>query len=558
MTTTIQAQVSQATLSKVSRLFNSSLTDCLNELLQNARRAGATTVTIRLSDDHLLTVEDDGTGIAQPQTLLTLAESDWSEATKLQEAPAGMGVFSLANRSVTIRSHDWQVHLTPAHFAGEAVATVESCEMISGTRLSFILKETEVPHLHQRVCQIAKYYPLPVLFNGEAILRKNFLESAAYVEEWQGLRIGVRRKYTWEGTDSINFYGLTLTQSLPTLSCNGDTLSVRVDVIDCPQLKLVLPARKEVVQNAFWTTLGTVIRRVLYLYVAALPHHDLAYEQWQKAKELGVELQAAQAVLPEFLPAIADFCDSESGQVLPISDRSLIIELDTDRCSEQQMFWRAFQQAQFPYEAIAPRHSYAGYAWYDRLPRLSELCFEIEQEGEVIRIEQWWEQQFPTGAEMPAPSSLSINFKVQQVWAIALITDASQQTQEVRLACEVLFLEDYDNHWYEVEEIPIVLSQSAQLSVEDLATLLENSYFSPSTDSDSDSVYTQREDFCEAAYERAARALLTEDAALRERMKMAAERHLRWIVPLNQKLEIQLMPRGIDEPVVSVQLMEAD
>jgi hypothetical protein len=48
MTTTIQAQVSSSTLSKVSRLFNASLTDCLNELLQNARRAGASAVKITL------------------------------------------------------------------------------------------------------------------------------------------------------------------------------------------------------------------------------------------------------------------------------------------------------------------------------------------------------------------------------------------------------------------------------------------------------------------------------------------------------------------------------
>jgi hypothetical protein len=389
------------------------------------------------------------------------------------------------------------------------------------------------------------------------------LEKAAYVEEWQGLRIGVRRKYTWDGTDSLNFYGLTLTQSLPTLSCNGDTLSVRVDVIDCPQLKLVLPARKEVVQNAFWTALATNIQKVLYRYVATLPHHDLAYAQWQKGRSLGVELQAAQAVLPEFVPAIADFCDCEPGQVLPIGDRSLIINRGHQSCGEQQIFWRAFQQAQLPYEAIAPNHSYAGYAGYDSLPRLSELRFEIEQEGEAvlgsaIGVEQWWEQQFPTGAEVPAPSSVGMNFKVQQVWAIALMTDAAKKTQEIRLACEVFFLEDCDNHWHEVEDIPIVLSQSAQLSVEDLATLLEASYFSPSSDSDSDSVYTQREDFCEAAYERAAKALLTEEAALQERITMAAERHLIWIVPLNQKLEIRLVPREINDPVVSVKLVESD
>jgi hypothetical protein len=491
MTTTIQAQVSQSTLTKVSRLFNSSLTDCLNEMLQNARRAGATAVKMTLADalfeiparGRHLTIEDNGTGIAQPQTLLTLGESDWSEETKQQEAPAGMGVFSLANRDVTIRSHDWQVHLTPAHFTGEAIAAVDPCEMISGTRLSFVLKETEVPNLRHKVCQIAKYYPLPISFNGEAIPQQGFLEQAAYVEDWQGLRIGVRRKYTWDGRDSLNFYGLTLPQSLPTLSCNGDTFSVRVDVIDCPQLKLVLPARKEVVQNAFWNTLETTIRRILYRYVATLPHHDLAYAQWRQAQSLGVELQAAQAILPEFIPAIADFCDRETGQSLPISDRSLIVDLDHQSCGEQQIFWRAFKQAKLPYDAIAPNHCYVGYAWYDRLPRLSEMRFEVEQEGEATGVEQWWEQQVPTEAETTTPSSLGINFKVSQVWAIALITDAAKTTQEIRFACDILFLEDDDSYWNEVEAIPIVLSQSAQLSVEDLATLLEASYFSPSTDS---------------------------------------------------------------------------
>jgi hypothetical protein len=33
---------------------------------------------------------------------------------------------------------------------------------------------------------------------------------------------------------------------------------------------------------------------------------------------------------------------------------------------------------------------------------------------------------------------------------------------------------------------------------------------------------------------------------------------LRWIVPLNQKLEIRLVPREIDDSVVSVKLMESD
>jgi len=329
-------------------------------------------------------------------------------------------------------------------------------------------------------------------------------------------------------------------------------------VVDCPQLKLVLPARKEVVQDAFWAALGTTIRGVLYRYVATLPHHDLSYTQWQEAKALGVELQMARAILHEFTPALADSNDYESGQPMPITDRSLLIDLDDQGCGDQQIFWRAFQQAQLDYEPVAPNHSYVGYAWYDSLPCLSEVRFEIEQDGKVVGVEPWCEEQFSSGADAPALRSVGINFKVQQVWAIALITNGSKDSQEIRLACDVLFLGDSDRYWDEVEQIPMVLSQSAQLSVEDLATLLEASYFSPSTDSDADSVYTQREDFCEVAYERATKALLTEQAALQERMMMAAERHLRWIVPSNQKLEIRLVPRGVDEPLVCVELSEMD
>jgi hypothetical protein len=554
MTTTIQAQVSSSTLSKVSRLFNASLTDCLNELLQNARRAGASTVKITLPADRYLTIEDDGTGISNSQTLLTLGESNWSEETQQQEAPAGMGIFSLANRAVTIRSHDWQVHLIPAHFSGEATASVEACEAIEGTRLSLRITEVETSALHSSVCQVAQFYPLPVLLNGEAIPRQDFLQEAVYIKNWHGLRIGVRRKYQWEGSSQINFYGLTLTQTLPSLYCNGVTLSVRVDVVDCPQLQLVLPARKEVVQNGFWITLNTFILTVLYRYVATLPSHDLAYAHWRKARALGVELQAAQAVLHQFVPAIA--YDRERGEPMPVSDRSLLIHLDDRACCEQQVFWRAFQQAQHDYEPVAPNQQYVGYSWYDSLPCLTDLRFEIEQEGKVIAFEQWWDEEMMTADT--AINHVHTTFKVEQIWAIVQITDSCENHQEIRLACDVLLMESPDLYWDEVEQIPVVLSQSANLPVEDLAKLLEASYFSPSEDFESDSVYTQREDFLEMAYERAAKALLTEEAALQERLTMTAERHLRWIVPSNQSLKMQLVPRGIDDPVVSVKLMESE
>jgi len=390
--------------------------------------------------------------------------------------------------------------------------------------------------------------------NGQEISRQDFLSDALYIESWQGLRIGLCYTYQWKAGATINFYGLVLEQRLPNLCCNGRTLFLHLDVVDCPQLKLVLPARKEVVQDEFWSSLTIEVQRILYRYVATLPHHDLSHQHWQKAKSLGIELSAARACLDEFTPAIADSYALEKGQPMLITERSLLVEIDALAYSEQQVFWRAFQQAQLDYEPVAPNQDYGGYPWYDRLLRLSDVRFEMEQEGRVMGFEQWREEQFLKGQAAPMPGSLNIT--VEQVWAVARVTDGKSNDSEIRLPCEVFLVEDPKEYWDEVEQTPIVLSQSARLTVDDLATLLEASYFSPSEDSDADSLYTQQEDFREMAYERAAKALLTGQAALQARMTMAAERHLRWMVQSNQKMEIRLMPKEVGDSVVSVEMGE--
>jgi len=42
------------------------------------------------------------------------------------------------------------------------------------------------------------------------------------------------------------------------------------------------------------------------------------------------------------------------------------------------------------------------------------------------------------------------------------------------------------------------------------------------------------------------------------RIEMVAARHLSWMVPLSQKLEIRLVPRGVDDPVMSVEMKATD
>jgi hypothetical protein len=541
MLQTIQAQVSPDTLDKVSRLFNSSITDCLNELLQNARRAGATKVKIDLSERQL-TIADDGIGIANLQTLLTLGASGWSPQTQQQEDPAGMGIFSLANRNVMIRSQNWEVHLSPEHFAGRAIASAVSQEIICGTQIQFTVTEDEAHSLEYQLRKVTMFYPLPVEWNGNDIFRQDFLDEAIYVEVWQGLRIGVSQRYRYNN-DAINFYGLTLQTKLPSLECNNTTFAVRVDVVDCPHLKLVLPARKEIVQDAFWLRLKTEIQRVLYCYIATLPHHNLSFLQWQRANSLGVELPVAKAELHQFIPAIANGCNQEQGEVVAVSNRSVLIDVEGLSYGTQQVFWRTFQQMQLNHELVAENVSYVGYTWYDELPRLSNVRFVIEQAGQSLSIEQW--QALAHGYEQGCE-------RVEQIWMLADRTGGSQS--KMRSVCDVLLVDDPEDHWGEMEDLLIVLNQSASIEVEELAELLEAACFCLSEDSDADSSYTQQEDFRERAYERSAYILLTEQDALRTRIEMIANRHLKWVVPSNQRLEIRLLSRTESEAWVTVNL----
>ena len=65
------------------------------ELMQNARRAGASKVIIDFDSTlHTLTVTDNGCGISDFKSLFTVAESGWDDSIKESENPFGMGFFS--------------------------------------------------------------------------------------------------------------------------------------------------------------------------------------------------------------------------------------------------------------------------------------------------------------------------------------------------------------------------------------------------------------------------------------------------------------------------------
>ena len=308
----IRGALGEKVLRKSPELFNQSLPTVLAEVLQNARRAGATRVEIEHFGEQgqaTLVVRDDGHGIADMGKLVTFGASAWDERTDLVENAAGMGVFSLASRGVTVRSLGRRVTLSRAVFCGEADAAVlPDPGMDAGTELTFPVTEAGVAWLVEQAC---RFYPLPVTLNGKPVEQRDFLAGAEHVVEWQGLRLGVfpepgpqvldlfDRHRGWSSRLYLNFHGHVVEcgTAVALAEVGGPTRSVFVDVMSAPDLRLVLPARNEPIDNDFLRAMRALAERTLLEAVARQPKHSLAFADAKRAERLGITLPPVEITL---------------------------------------------------------------------------------------------------------------------------------------------------------------------------------------------------------------------------------------------------------------------
>ncbi|WP_338807020.1 ATP-binding protein [Pseudomonas chlororaphis] len=150
----------------------------LGELLQNARRARASHIHITVDGD-VLTVSDDGTGIADLQTLISIAESGWDKSLQARENAFGLGVLS-----TLYFAHSLRVHSLGKAFRAETASIIrgEEVEVISaaprvGTeiRLHRVHSPQGVVSLQAWVAnelvRLCEAFPVPVTFNGVDIAR---------------------------------------------------------------------------------------------------------------------------------------------------------------------------------------------------------------------------------------------------------------------------------------------------------------------------------------------------------------------------------------------------
>ena len=506
---TIQAHVSARILSKAGRLFTNHTSQVLIELLQNARRAGASLVTVTTSPEPtqattLITFTDNGSGIDDFNKLLHLGASGWDESVERAEDPAGMGLFALLHTGVVVSSRGKTAAITTDAFLGKEAVEVrdqESADPETGTTLVFTRQETEAC-ITDTLRRVAKFGPVDVMLNGELLKREDFLADAEYIKEVGGVRIGIFIGKS-EPMENCNFHGnliratlldhdITYAQVLSQVHRSTMPLKVtaRLDILSTASLHLKLPDRTDLVYDEAYDGLRKQVRRAVLEYLATdRVQHIAPFAVYKEALELGIPLKEATPYLQPFFVSARDSnstCtpfdgdDDDGSATVHDPDTCALVDLEDDYIIPSSFaFDLASRDHRLPRLPVRKDTRFKGYSWYDSLPRVTNFKLTIDGESadDVVAHE-----------DLTIVNSIQLSFDLvrseaspeQVVWDLPFAGWGADDYDEI-----TLFI-TRDSVWAKTGSpyLPFSLIAAAQHLV-----------FDPSDDPDADSFDTQEEYF---------------------------------------------------------------
>lgn len=182
----MKLQVNQSNLlANLSTVFTDK-TKVVTELVQNARRAGASKVFLdyELSDDKTtvssITILDNGSGIRDFTKLFTLAESGWDAAIQSTEHPYGMGFFATLTcaKTVTIQSNGQQMVVDSAQaLSGADIGEAHEVDFFGGTKIVLSGVDIKEHVFTSFLISAFLYSSIDILINGVAARRSLALSN---------------------------------------------------------------------------------------------------------------------------------------------------------------------------------------------------------------------------------------------------------------------------------------------------------------------------------------------------------------------------------------------
>ena len=489
----------QRALSTIQRYFPNDVRSILIELLQNARRAGATKVEVSAKEIANKVVEvslyDNGIGIEDPSILFSLFSTGWDEETIQREDPAGAGIYSLSSIGATIessgKSNSWRLKVTPNGFVGAEDITVEELEprpSTTGTRVTFTLENCSTVDFDVAIRNAAVYYPIEVIYNS----RKESWTNAAHKDTFCDFlyESGVKSKHVWEGLEiaiclkksvgntyirdlykspTLNYYGLTL--NLRSSEIKIPAL-VKINVINCPKLRLKLPDRSSIYNNEFYSELCKKVKQLVYEEYSKQEYHFLNYDEYCEAKVLGVNIAESRPVWSYLVDGYPEY-NTLQPNIEEIPNNAVISSysfVDQEEYCNLNLGKLTTPIIQVPTE-------YLQYSWASARPFLL-VEYRVTKEGKEYNLYDYFESyckaevddivlilkgQKP-GTENGTVTELErVQLPVILFDEIECETDSSDQIISNKTTC-------YRDKWFNIEDKFLFVNESMDLKSVDLFT----------------------------------------------------------------------------------------
>ena len=159
--------------------------------------------------------------------------------------------------------------------------------------------------------------------------------------------------------------------------------------MDCPELELVLPARKEAVETPFLDEMREAARLAIYRAMAADPDPRPSFEDRKRAHEADIDIAAPPAELLPWRPGLADVDDwREPPKRQPVGPDALLMTCDPEP-PDAQALWRAAGRSGVAARLFEPDRQLEGYAWYDAIARAGAIHIDITDGGRTRPLDAY-------------------------------------------------------------------------------------------------------------------------------------------------------------------------
>ena len=229
---------------------------------------------------------------------------------------------------------------------------------------------------------------------------------------------------------------------------------------------------------------------VYHAMAQADPAPRVAWADWQKAKEAGIEMPEPPAELRPWRPAIADtdYWD-ERPAFASVDTGGLVIQADPEP-PEAQALHRALGPAGLQDESkpelrlFAPEPCFEGYRWYDALARVTDIETLVTVDGAARSLDSFIDQE--NGGEPERPEDIVMHLNILHPPKSPRHCFRNRAT--IAIPADLAFAGEA---WSSVHDALPLVTADSDIAPEELAQLLRAAYFSPSDDAEADSWETQ-------------------------------------------------------------------